>query len=210
MTYVAVDVDGTLTRSNISFLFGMFLYKKGVLPFFSALWLAFLYFLHKSGVISLQSLHAKVFSFLFQGKRFSFFDKIADEFFALHPAIFRQEVLADVLERQKRGQRVVLLSASPDFLIKKLVNSFSFQEWYATEYFLDEKGVFSTLGRIMTGEEKAFLVKKACEGSKERIVAMTDSVLDLPLLSIADDVFIVAPCRALLKEARKKNWRVIA
>jgi HAD superfamily phosphoserine phosphatase-like hydrolase len=240
VVYVAVDVDGTLARSNVSFLFGKYLYKKKVISLFSAVWMAGLYFLHRVGLLSLKKLHTKIFFSLFKGKSSSFFKSHAKDFFSSYTNLFRMNVLDDVQRRKKTGEKVVLLSASPDFLVRIIAEILSLQEWYGTEYLVDEQGNFSEVRRILTGEEKAILVKKATRqrvGEKEQqsrlvsstlseekspgrveatkgryeehIVAMSDSCEDLPLLLLADEVFLVAPSRALRAEASKRNWKEI-
>lgn len=208
MTYVAVDVDGTLIRSNISLLFGKFLHEKKVLSAFRALWFVLLYYLQHARLLSVKTLHDRIFSLLFKNKSFDYFDKLADEFFSLDHLSFREDIIHDVMARHNRGDKVVLLSASPDFLVQKLAKKLSFSECYGTEYLLDDKGCFLKVGRIMTGEEKARVVKASSD--KGPIVAITDSEEDLPLLLAANEVCVVAPRRALRKRAEGEGWRVIS
>lgn len=203
--YTAVDVDGTLVKSNISYLFGKYLYKKKLLSPFSALWMAGLYFLHRIGLVSVRSLHTNIFASLFRNKSKKFFIDQARECFLGAEFLFRKSVLEDVLKRQERGEKVVLLSASPDFLVSIIAEIVSLPEWHGTEYLVDEKGNFSSLGRIMTGGEKAELVKDACRDSCARVVAMTDSREDMPLLLLADERVLVHPSWFL----RRGSWKEI-
>lgn len=206
MAYIAVDVDGTLTHSNISYLFGRHLYKNNAISFFSAFWMVCCYFLQRIGLVSLQFLHAKIFSELFKGKSVRFFEEQAVLFFSSQKTLFRQNIVEDILLRQKNGDTIVLLSASPDFLVRIVAATFSLQKWYGTEYLVDRNGNFSALGRILTGEEKANLVKKECT---ERLIAMTDSMQDWPLVVLADTVILVAPSWALRRKIRATQGKSI-
>jgi HAD superfamily phosphoserine phosphatase-like hydrolase len=201
--YVAVDVDGTLVTSNISFLFGKYLYKRKMLSLFSALWMSSLYFLHQAGLISLKTLHKTIFSSLFKGKSLQLFEQEAEELFS-QATPFRPEVIKELKMRKEKGERIVLLSASPDFLVRIIAKILSVPEWYGTEYLVDAQGNFSDLGQIMTGEEKASVVKRECQ---EHLVAITDSKQDLPLVLLADEVLLVAPSYAFRRKVRHKGWK---
>lgn len=204
---IAIDVDGTLTRSNISFLFGKYLYEKGELSIGRALLLTLLYFFHCAGMVSLRSLHLKAFSLLFKGKSALVFEKLAQHFFLSSKHLIRADVFEKVCLSGKAGERIVLLSASPDFLVKKVAEALSIPEWYGTEYCIDVQGNFSSVGTIMTGEEKATLMQEKKE--QERLVAVTDSAQDLPLLLLADEVLVVSPDRALRKRALREHWKIV-
>ena len=208
MTYVAVDIDGTLIRSNISFLFGRFLYEKKKLSFCRALWFVLLYSLQHMHLLPMKVLHNHIFSSLFKNKPFDFFDKMADDFFTEKQIFFREEVLHDIMARYHRGDKVVLLSASPDFLVQKLAKKLSLSECYGTQYLLNSKGFFSMVGRIMTGEEKAKVVKASLD--KGPVVAITDSEEDLPLLLMANEVCVVSPSRTLRRRAEGAGWRILS
>ncbi len=209
MSYIAVDVDGTLTRSNISFAFGRYMYKEGLISFFDAMRSACSYFLHTIGLLSMQGLHSSIFCSLFSGQRAEEIKKAADRFFEENgKGLFRAAVAEEVLLLQKEGARVVLLSSSPDFLVERVANYIGVEEWSATEYVVKDK-VFSKLGRIITGSEKAKIAADVYLREGLSITVFTDSMLDLPLIQIADRVVVVSPERKLLRLSKQKGWRVL-
>jgi HAD superfamily phosphoserine phosphatase-like hydrolase len=207
--YVAIDVDGTLTRSNLSFLFGNFLYRQKKISLMQALRATLLYLLHRVGILSVERLHRSIFSFLFKGKMKSVYEEAADQFFADAEWAFRHNVIAEILQLRSQGARLVLLSSSPDFLVCRMARRLKITEWYGTQYCCSQEGVFSCIGHIMTGKEKAKIVQHDTAG-EVRIITFSDSLLDTPLFEISDSVVIVAPSKKLASSARKRGWRVIA
>jgi len=209
VSYIAVDVDGTLTRSNISFSFGRYMYKEGLISFFDVIRCTGSYFLHTIGLLSMQRLHRSLFRPLFSGKRAEEIKKAADRFFEEKgKSLFRVAVVEEILLLQKEGARVVLLSSSPDFLVERVAHYIGVEEWSATEYVVEDK-VFSKLGRIVTGSEKAKIAVDVHLREGSSITVFTDSMLDLPLTQIADRVVVVSPNRKLLRLSKQKGWRVL-
>jgi len=207
--YIAVDVDGTLTHSNVSFSFGKYMYEQGLISFFDASRSTCSYFFHTLGLLSMESLHNSIFCSLFSGKRADQIEKAADLFFEQKGnALFRLSVVEEILLLHKDGARVVLLSSSPDFLVEKVARYIGVEEWCATEYVV-ESGVFSKVGKIITGSEKAKIAAEVRVKEGAPITVFTDSALDLPLAFIADQVVAVSPDRALLRASKEKGWRVI-
>ena len=208
--YIAVDVDGTLTHSNVSFAFGRFLYCKGMVSFFRVLLPVIFYALHVIGWISVECLHRSIFKILFCGRSKERIGEAVDEFLALSgPALLRPSVQHELTSLRNRGDRVALLSSSPDFLVSKVAHQLGIEEWVATEYEVDEKGNFSSIGRIVTGTVKAHIAKEVKRRDGLPITAMTDSMLDVPLLEEADEVVAVFPDRKLRKYAKKRGWRIV-
>jgi len=210
VTYVAVDVDGTLTNSNVSFAFGCFLYCKGVVSFFQVFMPALYYGAHSLGCISLECLHRFIFQMLFYGRKKDQIEQAVDEFLTLHgQQLIRDFIKEELTSLQQKGARLALLSSSPDFLVKKVARMLDIEEWVATEYEVDNKGTFSTIGRIVTGMVKAQIVRDVRKRDGLAIIAMTDSMLDIPLLEEADEVVVVFPDRKLKRHAKKRGWRIV-
>lgn len=208
--YIAVDVDGTLTHSNVSFAFGRFLYRKGIVSFFQVFLPALFYAIHVIGWISVECLHRSIFNILFFGRSKEQTDEAVDEFLAVHGSeLIRQSIKNEITSLRKKGDRVALLSSSPDFLVSKVAHLLAIEEWVATEYEVDEKGNFSSIGRIVTGKVKAQIAKAVKSKEGLAITAMTDSMLDVPLLEEADEVVAVFPDRKLRQYAKIRGWRIV-
>lgn len=208
--YIAVDVDGTLTHSNVSFAFGRFLYRKGIVSFFQVFLPALFYAFHVIGWISVERLHRSIFKVLFFGRSKGQTEEAVDEFLAVHGSeLIRQSIKNEITSLRKKGDRVALLSSSPDFLVSKVAHLLAIEEWVATEYEVDEKGNFSSIGRIVTGKVKAQIAKAVKSKEGLAITAMTDSMLDVPLLEEADEVVAVFPDRKLRQYAKIRGWRIV-
>lgn len=208
--YVATDVDGTLTKENLSYLFGRFLYQNKLISFWASILSAVLYGLHTLGLCSLGCLHRTLFGLLFQGKKRSVIEEAADQFLTLSlPSLFRHEALQELEAWRHKGAVIGLFSSSPEFLIQRVAQTLLVEECFATVYGVDAQGVFSCIDHVMTGEEKAQCVREKRKLFTS-IVAMSDSTLDLPLLLEADDPIAVFPSRALAKVAKLKGWRILS
>lgn len=207
--YVAVDVDGTLTRSNLSFLFGNFLYKNGLISLSQAIRAIVLYALHLLGILSVESLHRAIFSSLFLGVKRGIYEEAADRFFAEPKSFLRKDVVAEVEKLGRNGARLVLLSSSPDFLVQRMARHLNIEEWHGTEYCTGADGCFSNIGQVITGKDKAKLaLRDKNEGTA--ILSFGDSMLDVPLFEVSNSVVVVCPKGKLAKMASKKGWRVMA
>lgn len=206
--FVAFDVDGTLTRSNTSFAFGRFLYENGRISLWQALRAALRYAAHKAGFLSVQALHTGIFGILFLGKDklqidndvVRFWDERWDD-------LVRKSMLQEL--NALHGQRVALLSASPDFLLREIAKRLGLSEWYATEYITDSEGRFQRLGRIVTGAVKAQIAREVKKNDGLAIMALTDSMQDAPLLEEATTVVTVFPERRLARLAKERGWRIV-
>lgn len=210
MTYVAIDVDGTLTRRNLSFAFGLFMYRHGLLSLWKACGAVIVYLGHKIGVVSIEKLHQLLFALIFQGQEHQRIEDAANSFFRdCLPPLLRDDVRREVLEWQERGSTLALLSSSPDFLVAGVAKALGILEWYATEYRC-QSGNFSTLGVVMTGAVKASIVRAVREKTHEQIVAMSDSIHDIAFLNEADCGIAVYPGFFLHRYAMKRGWRVIS
>lgn len=206
--FVAFDVDGTLTSSNISFAFGRFLYERGHISLWQALRSALRYAAHRLGLLSVETLHTSIFGILFLGTKKA---KIEAEVVRFWDEQWETLVRPSILSELEvfRGQRIALLSASPDFLVSQIAQRLSLDEWYATEYVTDSEGRYSRIGRIMTGEMKASIAREVKKNTGLAIVALTDSMQDAPLLKEATTVVAVFPEKRLERLAKERGWRIV-
>ncbi len=208
--YIAVDVDGTLTTSNVSFAFGKFLYRQGMISLWQACVPIVCYAAHAVGLLSLEYLHRRIFRTLFYGRNKAQIERAVDTFLDLQgQQLLRRSISDELALFRRQGARLALLSSSPDFLVEKLAKMLAIQEWAATEYIVDGQGLFSSIGQVVTGAVKADIVKVVKHRDGGRIVAMTDSMVDIPLLEAADEVIAVYPDRRLRRTACKRGWRVV-
>ena len=158
-------------------------------------------------------LHHIIFQKLFIGKSLDTISK--------HVKCFLDESLDDMLYlpaskrfelAKQRGDYIVLLSSSPQFLVAPIAARFEFDEWASTNYSVNQNSCFSTISHLMLGHDKALYVTELATRlgiPKERITAYTDSALDLPLLQVVGNPVAVSPDRKLRKLCRKNKWQIL-
>lgn len=207
MRIAVFDLDGTLLKNNSSFAFCIYLYKKGIFSFSDFCTVLVTYLSHKYCGFSLLWLHAKVFCRLFKDKDFDFFN---NQFFTFldenlnnivyHPAIKKLE------EEKATGSEIWVFSSSPAFIVKEIARRLGIENVYATEYVLDSQKKFRGIVKLIDGMAKAL---KLNEIENHESIAYSDSILDLPLLEMAQSKVAVKPDRALKKIAKKSGWEII-
>jgi phosphoserine phosphatase len=206
-----IDLDGTLTYSNTSFLFGQYLYRKKKISFIKAFFCAFLYGLHLIHVQSVQRLHISLFRILFFRASKQMMMQQVQDFFSLYgDRIFRPSLMSLLSAFRISQVQLVLLSSSPDFIVSYVAKLLGNLDYHATVYEVDSEGLFSRVGLVMSGENKAKIALMYRKDGYTNEIAVSDSMQDYPLLKVVDEVVVVAPKGRLKRLAKEKNWRIIA
>lgn len=199
-----VDVDRTLLKENISFLFGKKLFHLRYISRFQGAIALLIWCCFRMRWISQETLHSLLFRLIFRGKDRDFLDNQFRLFFQEHKEELVRSTLLEKI-RAKFGFRIALFSSSPDFMIKEIGRVLGIEETHGSQYVVDQQGRFSALGTILTGENKALLVQTI----PKPLAVYTDSIDDLPLLERADFPIAVCPDRRLLRFAQKKGWDIL-
>lgn len=206
------DLDHTLLLRNSSFSFGFYLYKKKLISLWMLLRLCFYYFKHKMGYIGISELHAKAFDCLFVGKSVLFFKSLANDFLdETFETLKNTTAVIRFNQAKRRGDHIVLLSSSPDFLVEAFAKKFQVDSWKATEYQADNDS-WTTLGSVLEGASKALHVHEIArklEVPIQKTVGYSDCHLDLPFLESVGKAVAVNPTRTLLQIAKKREWEVL-
>ena len=203
--FVVLDVDHTLLKENISFLFGKELFRDKQISFFQGVSAGLVWIFFRLGILSQEKLHSLLFRLIFRGKDKAFLQEHFRRFFALHQDSLVRHVLLEKI-RATFGTHIALFSSSPDFIIEEVGKALGIEETHGSQYLVNRFGHFSSLGMIMTGVNKAALVRL-----RQRPFAVyTDSADDIPLLEIADLPVAVCPDRQLFSFAQKKGWDIIS
>ncbi len=213
MRLVVFDLDHTLLKVNSSFWFGRFLYRSGFFSLRDLMGALIDYVSHRRLGMAMNELHRRSFQRLFLGRRLGQIELLADQFLL---RFFEKMLNRSIVERLaaalSSGDLVLLLSSSPDFLVKKIADRFKIAHWFASCYLIDEKGCFASLGKVMDGEEKASTLIAFAESFqivRRDITVYTDSYLDLPMLEFAGEVIAVEPDRKLRRLCRRNNWLIL-
>lgn len=208
------DLDHTLSNSNTSLQFGKYLYRKEQFKFPTMVKMVGNYFFHKAGIVSLQSLHQYVFRHLFL---YSSKSEIQQHLSAYLKESFEKLLNYPVLDRLRQAQQdghcTVILSSSPDFLVEPFAERLNVNYWWGTPYHTYPSQEFSSIGKILCGQEKARRLAQLMaelDVDKRSTFAYSDSYLDLPLLQMAGNPVAVNPDRKLKKISRQNNWEILS
>ena len=213
MRLIVFDLDHTLIKANSSFRFGSYLYRQKYFSFWNLLASLSDYVRHKWCGMSLQALHDSSFSRLFKGRPLADIRTYVSHFLSENLASLLYEPVWQRLKAaQEAGHRVLILSSSPDFLVGEIANRLSVDLWKATSYEVSRLGEFSVISQVMGGEGKARYVSDLAERLSIPLSSVTtysDSLLDLPLLTIAGEAVCVRPNDALKRICKRNGWEII-
>jgi HAD superfamily hydrolase (TIGR01490 family) len=207
------DLDHTLVQRNLSFQFGLYLYKKKALSLPSLLYCMLYYYRHTLFSMSLQKLHEKIFGQIFRGWFLSSINRYLEAFLDTHlNELLNPTVYARMKSAQERGEVTAIMSNGADFIVSAIARRLKVSEWRATRYEVDEKKRLAKLGRLMDGRAKAQATLELAAQLgilPSDTVAYTDSIHDLPLLEIAGKAVVVGPDRKLRRVCRERHWDIL-
>jgi HAD superfamily hydrolase (TIGR01490 family) len=207
------DLDNTLLKTNLSFKFYLYLYKKKFFNKKSIFDQIYFLIRFKYFNMSLRSLHKLIFNKSLKNKSYDslishidiFLDKYLDRLFYL-PAVKKlQEAIAN-------GHYITLFSSSPSFLVKPIADILKINDYKATIYDLDKDNKFIKINLIVDGKKKAEyaqILMKELKITKKQVYVYSDSIDDLDLFNIAENKIAVRPCKKLYKISKSSYWEII-
>lgn len=209
------DVDGTLLDTNIVQFYARFrtaemtplrrvAWELGFLRRIPALWLVDQFS---------RAAFNRLFYLLYQGLEAETTRRLAFESFApfVLPRLFPGARSA-VEAHRSRGDRIVIVSGSTDFIVAPLADCLGAEKTFAVS--LEERnGVFTgnLVGEPLSGDRKADAVRDYAASSGldlSQCHAYGDSVADAPMLAVVGNPVAVNPSRGLARLARERGWRV--
>ena len=208
------DLDHTLFCGNSSTRFGAYLAKKRRITPFQAIGCAVDYIRHLALGMPLRDLHERAFERIFRGLSFDMIQKDVQTFLSGHwQDLIHPPAVERLKAAQQQGHHTVILSNSPQFLVRPIAERFAVDEWHATEYGVDQDRNFSEISCFIEGEDKASLVLSIAAKLGLTVgdtVAFSDSYLDLPFLTAAGQAVVVRPDRRLHQVALERKWEVLS
>lgn len=178
--------------------------KKGIFSKKSFFYVTFIYMQFRFFRRSPSWLHKKIFfSYLFKKSEKFFFFYVEDFLDGFIKKYTNKKVFAFLTKAKKENFPIMILSNSPDFLVKKIARRFSVKKAYGTTYKKDVEGRLIGIEKMVTGLEKKNIVKG------KKVIFFTDSIWDMPLIKEAEKVFLVNPSYRLRFLAKKNGWRVL-
>ena len=210
------DLEGTLVATNLVHTLGFYAKrqqglwqtaKKSVgtlakLPFF--------------GITDLYSRNVfnEVFFRSYEGFSQDRLRYFSDELFeeVLKPAIY--DGTPELIEQGKKiGQRQVVLTGALDFTIARLMNHLGIDDFVANRLeFVNGYATGRVLPPVMASATKAKWIREYAEREDVNLsesYAYSDSISDLPMLSIVGHPVAVNPDFRLKQTARQHDWAVL-
>jgi len=210
------DLEGTLVATNLVHTLGFYAKrqqglwqtaKKSVgtlakLPFF--------------GITDLYSRNVfnEVFFRSYEGFSQDRLRYFSDELFeeVLKPAIY--DGTPELIEQGKKiGQRQVVLTGALDFTIARLMNHLGIDDFVANRLeFVNGYATGRVLPPVMASATKAKWIREYAEREDINLsesYAYSDSISDLPMLSIVGHPVAVNPDFRLKQTARQHDWAVL-
>ncbi|MEC8307262.1 MAG: HAD family phosphatase [Chlamydiota bacterium] len=212
-TLHAFDLDHTLVDANSGILFFHFLVQSRILHPLAAC-RSFLYAIqHHLFKTSLKTLHHKVFKKLLINRSLSDLKKQVNQFLSCDFYRFLYPPAFCCLRRaQHQGDRVIILSNSPDFLVAPIADYLGVDTWRASQYSANDEGKLHAIQSILVAEGKAEAlhhIARQWNIPMERTVAYSDSHLDIPFLKSAGKAVVVNPSREMRSRQKEYQWPII-
>ena len=210
----AFDLDHTLLTVNSSFEFGKYLYKNKLLSTRQMLFASACYILHKSGCLSLDSLHKKIFNVAFKGRSKTDLNTHVHQFLDCYlDAYWNRPVFEKLLDSKQAGHITTIYSSAPDFLVSAIASRLQIHHHEGTIYHTDESGNLSMIDKVVEGNAKAELLTRLAGQhriSKNNVFTYSDSYLDLPFLEVSGNPVAVNPDARLKRICKQKNWQILS
>ncbi|MEZ8095010.1 HAD-IB family hydrolase [Photobacterium swingsii] len=212
--YLAIfDLDDTLIAADSASLWTAFLVEQGIaLPALQAeeeeMMLAY-----AKGDMDMHSYMRATLAPLI-GKDRTAIEELVNEFIEqkIKPALY-QDGLARIEWHKKRGDSVIIASATSEHLVKPIANMLGADDAIAIE--------LETLNNIYTGNTKGVLSYQQGKVTRMKTwlasndaqykgcYGYSDSINDLPLLNAVDKPFAVNPDPTLAMHAQMKDWTIM-
>jgi phosphoserine phosphatase len=129
----------------------------------------------------------------------------------IDPIVF-EEALELIRQHREAGRLVLIVSASPEEIVRPLAAYLGADDAIATRARLDDEGRYSgELERYCYGPAKVTAITEIAEQRGIDLAASyaySDSVTDVPMLEAVGHPVAVNPDRALLRVAEARDWEI--
>jgi HAD superfamily hydrolase (TIGR01490 family) len=210
------DVDGTLTRTNL--FDGLWFYLMNQSNPFKGLGRVAKTVASIPAYFAVDQVDRSTFNeMLFRGYEGMTEDRLldlSDEVFetVLRPALYKDGI--SLVKRAKAsGHRIVLLSGSPDFLLQRLGKMLEADDVIGNRLHMrDGRATGKLMPPIVAGPEKAKIIKDHAKHygfDLDDCAAYSDSMSDVPMLSVVGRPAAVNPDFRLRAMAKTHRWPVL-
>ncbi len=209
------DIDGTLVQTNVVHYYAYFQWQT--LSWLSRVWWLASFLPKIPYYALLDALNRSLFNRVFFSNYRNIAVKEARQWSRerLQPYLIQAlfpEAQRQIQQHQSRGELIVLVTGSLDFIMEPLREVLQADELFAVT--LEEEGGYFTgklQGIPISGAEKARLIRDYAKGKGillEQSYAYGDSIADLPMLQAVGYPRVVNPDRKLRKIAIAAQWPI--
>jgi HAD superfamily hydrolase (TIGR01490 family) len=210
------DLDKTVIARSSTLAFGRPLYRAGFLGKRALARLSLaqaFYLLFGADQDQLERARDELLQ-LIAGWQVSEVEELARETFTefAEPLVYA-EALFLIDEHKRKGRRVIVVSASPEEIVRPISEYLGVDDVIATKVKSDAKGRYLPEIEVYAmgqGKADAILAMAEREGiDLEGSFAYSDSVTDAPMLEIVGHPAAVNPEKELRKIAEERDWRIL-
>lgn len=210
-----IDLDETLIKGQSQKYLIEYLRDIKTISFFKYLNIMLGFILYK---ISLYKNAAHLLEYSlnnFKGEKESNIYKYVDDFFQQRLKKYYFKYTTEIIKMiQNSGNRIIVLSAVIDPLVKKICNDLNIEEYVSTKLDFNEEGIFT--GNIIDkqnyGSNKLENIKRYLENNnidEKDCIVLTDHISDIALIKYFKNSIIANPNRKMKKWARQNNYPII-
>lgn len=114
-----------------------------------------------------------------------------------------------LIEHHAKGHKVIIISGSPEFLVQKMAEKYGVEDFRATVYKVNEKGIFT--GEVIPmwdAVSKENAIFEYCEKYNidlENSYAYGDTTGDLTMFNLIGNPFAINPARRLMEKIKSDD-----
>lgn len=208
------DLDGTVTRFGTFTPFVVFVARRRPGKFIHALPIALCALAYQLRLLSRSRLKEIMLGAVLSARPRAEIEAIAQAFTAwCLQRLVREAAVQRIACHRRRGDLLILATASFDIYAERLGHELGFEHVIATQahWRADDAISGKIRGVNCRGPEKLKAIERALPDLKARfrVVAYSDHHADLPLLRWADTGFAVSPTRRLRSAAQREGFEIL-
>ncbi len=210
------DLDKTVIAKSSTLAFRRPLYKAGMLGRRSLLKAGLgqlFYVLFGADHDQMERVRAAMLSLTRGWNRDEVEDLVEEALEEIVAPLVYAEALFLIDDHLRQGRRVVIISASPEEIVRPLAHYIGVDEVIATRAKVDADGHFTgELEFYAYGEDKAAEVRRIAERdglALDESYAYSDSATDMPLLEEVGNPVAVNPDKELRRVAEERGWPIL-
>lgn len=210
------DLDKTVIARSSGLAFGRDLYREGLISkrvLMRGIAAQFVYLLVGADENKMEQMREKVLALTKGWEKAKVESIVADVMGEVITPIIYREAL-DLIEKHKsEGTKVLIVSSSPEEIVKPLGDLLEVDGVIASRAQIDEKGRYTgELDFYCYGPNKVTAIKELAERDGidlAKSYAYSDSITDLPMLEAVGHPVPANPDRELTKVATEKGWQIV-